>query len=50
MNLLVQRSELRDRYDKVAAGERISEADALRSFMKDNLPACLHHFRRLGWK
>ena len=30
MNFFVQRSELRDLYDKVAAGERISEADALR--------------------
>src|ERR1700693_6286052 len=32
MNFLIQRSELRDLYDKVAAGERISEADALRLF------------------
>jgi aminodeoxyfutalosine synthase len=30
MNFLVQHSELRDLHDKVAAGERISEADALR--------------------
>ena len=30
MNFFVQHSELRDLYDKVAAGERISEADALR--------------------
>ena len=30
MNFFIQRSELRDIYDKVAAGERISEADALR--------------------
>src|SRR6267143_6719251 len=30
VNFFVQRSELRDLYDKVAAGERISEADALR--------------------
>jgi hypothetical protein len=29
MNFFVQRSELRDLYDKVAAGERVSEADAL---------------------
>src|SRR5438445_8130936 len=29
MNFFVQRSELRDLYDKVAAGERISDADAL---------------------
>ena len=32
MNFFVQRSELRDLYDKVAAGERISETDALRLF------------------
>jgi aminodeoxyfutalosine synthase len=32
MNFFVQRSELRDIYDKVVAGERISEADALRLF------------------
>src|SRR5271157_3974427 len=30
MNFFVQRSELRDLYEKVAAGERISEDDALR--------------------
>jgi hypothetical protein len=30
MNFFVQRSELRDLYDKVVAGERISEADAQR--------------------
>ncbi|HEX9046593.1 MAG TPA: aminofutalosine synthase MqnE [Verrucomicrobiae bacterium] len=30
MNFLIQRSELRDIYEKVAASERISEADALR--------------------
>jgi hypothetical protein len=30
MNFFVQRSELRDLYDKVAVGERISEAGALR--------------------
>ena len=30
MQFFVQRSELRDLYEKVAAGERISEADALR--------------------
>ena len=36
MNFFVQCSELRDLYDKVAAGERISEADALRLFeLKD---------------
>jgi aminodeoxyfutalosine synthase len=32
VNFFVQRSELRDIYDKVAAGERISNADALRMF------------------
>src|ERR1700681_5005854 len=30
MNFLLQHSPLRDLHDKVAAGERISEADALR--------------------
>jgi aminodeoxyfutalosine synthase len=30
MNFFVQRSELRDLYNKIAAGERLSEADALR--------------------
>src|SRR6201996_6577950 len=30
MNFFVQKSELRDLYDKVAAGERITETDALR--------------------
>src|SRR2546425_501144 len=37
MNFFVQRSELRDLYDKVAAGERISEADALRLFESKDL-------------
>ena len=37
MNFFVQRSELRDIYDKVAAGERISEADALRLFNSQDL-------------
>ncbi len=37
MQLFVQRSELRDLYDKVAAGERISEADALRLFESKDL-------------
>ena len=37
MNFFVQRSELRDLYDKVAAGERISEADALRLFQSRDL-------------
>jgi aminodeoxyfutalosine synthase len=35
----VQRSGLRDLYDKVAAGERISEADALRLFESKDLNA-----------
>jgi len=39
MNFFVQRSELRDLYDKVAAGERISEADALRLFGSKDLNA-----------
>jgi len=34
-----QRSELRDIYDKVAAGERISDADALRLFESKDLNA-----------
>jgi len=37
MNFFVQRSELRDLYDKVAAGERISDADALRMFESKDL-------------
>jgi len=37
VNFFVQRSELRDIYDKVAAGERISEADALRLFKSQDL-------------
>ena len=37
MNFFVQRSELRDIYDKVAAGERISDADALRLFESKDL-------------
>ena len=37
MNSFVQRSELRDIYDKVAAGERISETDALRLFESKDL-------------
>jgi len=32
MHFFVQRSELRDIYDKVAAGQRITEAEALRMF------------------
>jgi aminodeoxyfutalosine synthase len=39
MNFFIQRSELRDIYDKVAAGERISEADALRLFETKDLNA-----------
>src|ERR1700756_2944888 len=39
MNFFVQRSELRDLYDKVAAGERISEADALRLYESKDLNA-----------
>jgi len=39
MNFFVQRSELRDLYDKVAASERISEADALRLFESKDLNA-----------
>jgi hypothetical protein len=39
MNFFVQRSELRDLYDKVAAGERISETDALRLFESQDLNA-----------
>jgi aminodeoxyfutalosine synthase len=39
MNFFVQRSELRDLYDKVAAGERISEVDALRLFESKDLNA-----------
>jgi aminodeoxyfutalosine synthase len=35
----VQRSELRDLYDKVAAGQRLSEADALRLFESKDLNA-----------
>jgi aminodeoxyfutalosine synthase len=37
MSFFVQRSELRDLYDKVAAGERITEADALRLFESKDL-------------
>src|SRR2546423_70256 len=32
MNFILQRSELRDIHDKVVAGQRVSEADALRLF------------------
>jgi aminodeoxyfutalosine synthase len=37
VHFFVQCSELRDLYDKVAAGERISEADALRLFESKDL-------------
>jgi aminodeoxyfutalosine synthase len=39
MNFLVRRSTLADLYDKVAAGERISDADALRLFEAKDLNA-----------
>ncbi|MFN3407948.1 MAG: aminofutalosine synthase MqnE [Limisphaerales bacterium] len=39
MHFFVQRSELRDLYDKVAAGQRLSEADALRLFESRDLNA-----------
>ncbi|MGD1089524.1 MAG: aminofutalosine synthase MqnE [Verrucomicrobiota bacterium] len=39
MNFFVQRSELRNIYAKVAAGERISEADALQLFESKDLNA-----------
>jgi aminodeoxyfutalosine synthase len=39
VNFFVQRSELRDLYDKVAGDERISEADALRLFESKDLNA-----------
>src|SRR6202167_2281300 len=39
MNFFVQQSGLRDLYDKVAAGERISEADALRLFESKDINA-----------
>ncbi len=39
MQFFVQRSELRDLYDKVAAGQRVSEADALRLFESKDLNA-----------
>jgi aminodeoxyfutalosine synthase len=37
VHFFVQRSDLRDLYDKVAAGERLSEADALRLFESKDL-------------
>lgn len=39
MHFFVQRSELRDVYEKVAAGDRISETDALRLFESKDLHA-----------
>jgi len=39
VHFFVQRSELRDLYEKVAAGERISETDALRLFESKDLNA-----------
>ena len=39
MHFFVQRSGLRDLYDKVAAGERLSEMDALRLFESKDLNA-----------
>lgn len=39
MNFFIQCGELRDIYDKVAAGERISDADALRLFESKDLNA-----------
>ena len=39
MQFFVQQSELRDLYDKVAAGQRVSEADALRLFESKDLNA-----------
>ena len=39
MSFFLQRSELRDIYDKVGGGERISDADALRLFESKDLNA-----------
>jgi len=39
MSFFVQRSELRDIYDQMVAGQRISEADALRLFESTDLNA-----------
>jgi aminodeoxyfutalosine synthase len=39
MHFFVQRSELKDLYEKVTAGQRISEADALRLFESKDLNA-----------
>ena len=50
MDFFIQRSELRDIYDKVVAGERISEADALRLFESKDLNAvgAIADFARQG--
>ena len=45
VNFFIQRSELRDIYDKVVAGERISEADALRLFESKDLTYQNFHAR-----
>lgn len=39
MNFFIQRSELRDIYDKVVAGERITEPDAMRLFESRDINA-----------
>src|SRR5579884_3234056 len=39
MNFFIQHSPLRDIYEKVSAGERISDADALRLFESKDLNA-----------
>src|SRR5678815_4087472 len=39
MNLSLRHSDLRDIYDKVVAGERVSDADALRLFESKDLNA-----------
>ncbi|HEY3762649.1 MAG TPA: aminofutalosine synthase MqnE [Verrucomicrobiae bacterium] len=39
MDFFIQRSELRDIYDKVAGGERISEVDAMRLFESKDINA-----------
>jgi aminodeoxyfutalosine synthase len=39
MNFILERSELRDLHEKVAAGQRISDADALRLFQTRDLNA-----------
>ena len=39
MNCFLQKSELRDLFDKVVAGQRISEEDALRLFESKDLSA-----------